>query len=41
MINAKLLLIAGHDSTVNTIANCVMSMLRTPGRFELLHSRRN
>lgn len=38
-MNANLLLIAGHDSTVNTIANCVMCMLRTPGCLELLQSR--
>jgi fatty acid omega-hydroxylase len=38
-INANLLLIAGHDSTVNTISNCVMCMLRTPGCLELLKSR--
>ena len=38
-INANLLLIAGHDSTVNTISNCVMCMLRTPGCLELLQSR--
>jgi cytochrome P450 len=37
--NATLLLIAGHDSTVNTISNCVMCMLRTPGCLELLRSR--
>jgi len=34
--NAVLLLIAGHDSTVNTIANCVMTLLRNPGSIELL-----
>ena len=37
--NANLLLIAGHDSTVNTISNCVMCTLRTPGCLELLRSR--
>jgi cytochrome P450 len=37
--NALLLLIAGHDSTVNTIANCVMCTLRTPGCLQLLRSR--
>ncbi len=31
-----LLLIAGHDSTVNTIANCVMTFLRNPGTLDLL-----
>ena len=40
-INANLLLIAGHDSTVNTISNCVMCMLRTPGCLELLQSRQD
>jgi cytochrome P450 len=39
-MNANLLLIAGHDSTVNTIANTVMCALRTPGCIELLQSRR-
>jgi cytochrome P450 len=38
-INANLLMIAGHDSTVNTISNCVMCTLRTPGCLELLQSR--
>jgi cytochrome P450 len=37
--NALLLLIAGHDSTVNTISNCVMCMLRTPGCLEQLKSQ--
>ncbi|MEV4238641.1 cytochrome P450 [Nocardia sp. NPDC049737] len=37
--NAQLLLVAGHDSTVNTIANCVMTLLRNPGSFELLRQR--
>jgi cytochrome P450 len=31
-----LLLIAGHDSTVNTISNCIMTLLRNPGSWELL-----
>ncbi len=31
-----LLLIAGHDSTVNTITNCVMTLLRNPGSWDLL-----
>jgi cytochrome P450 len=39
-MNANLLLIAGHDSTVNTIANTVMCALRTPGCLELLQNRR-
>ena len=34
--NAMLLLIAGHDSTVNTISNCVMTLLRNPGSWDLL-----
>jgi len=37
--NAGLLLVAGHDSTVNTISNCVMTTLRNPGSFELLRDR--
>lgn len=37
--NAILLLIAGHDSTVNTISNCVLITLRNPGSFELLRRR--
>ena len=35
--NAMLLLIAGHDSTVNTIAHCVLMLLRNPESIELLH----
>jgi cytochrome P450 len=34
--NALLLLVAGHDSTVNTVSNCVMTLLRNPGSLELL-----
>jgi fatty acid omega-hydroxylase len=37
--NASLLLIAGHDSTVNTIAHCVLTVLRNPGSLELLRRR--
>jgi fatty acid omega-hydroxylase len=37
--NAFLLLVAGHDSTVNTIAHCVLTVLRNPGSFELLGRR--
>lgn len=37
--NAQLLLIAGHDSTVNTISNCVLTLLRNPGSFDLLRRR--
>jgi fatty acid omega-hydroxylase len=40
-INANFLFIAGHDSTVNTISNCVMCTLRTPGCLELMQSRRD
>ena len=38
--NATLLLVAGHDSTVNTISHCVLTALRNPGSFELLRRRR-
>ncbi|MFF3572208.1 cytochrome P450 [Nocardia jiangxiensis] len=37
--NARLLLVAGHDSTVNTIANCVMTLLRNPGAYDRLRNR--
>jgi fatty acid omega-hydroxylase len=37
--NAKLLLIAGHDSTVNLISHCVLTILRNPGSLELLRRR--
>jgi cytochrome P450 len=37
--NAKLLLIAGHDSTVNLISHSVLTMLRNPGSVELLRRR--
>jgi len=36
--NAQLLLIAGHDSTVNTISNCIMTLLRNPGSWDLMRS---
>ncbi|MCX2933652.1 cytochrome P450 [Mycobacterium sp. CVI_P3] len=36
--NALLLLIAGHDSTVNTISNCVMTLLRNRGAWDLVSS---
>jgi cytochrome P450 len=39
LANAQLLLIAGHDSTVNTIANCVMTLLRNQGSLELLRRK--
>jgi cytochrome P450 len=34
--NAGLLLVAGHDSTVNTISHCVLTVLRNPGTLERL-----
>jgi fatty acid omega-hydroxylase len=34
--NVALLLVAGHDSTVNLIAHCVLTCLRNPGSIELL-----
>lgn len=37
--NAMLLLVAGHDSTVNTISNCVMTLLRNPGSWDLVRQR--
>jgi len=37
--NATLLLVAGHDSTVNTISHCVLTVLRSPGSFELLRGQ--
>ncbi|WP_039822303.1 cytochrome P450 [Nocardia testacea] len=37
--NARLLLVAGHDSTVNTISNCVLTLLRNPGAYERVRSR--
>jgi cytochrome P450 len=37
--NALLLLVAGHDSTVNLIAHCVLTLLRNTGSFELLRRR--
>ncbi len=37
--NTSLMFIAGHDSTVNTIAHCVLTALRHPGTLELLRSR--
>jgi cytochrome P450 len=39
LANSSLLLIAGHDSTVNTISHCVLTVLRNPGTLELLRSR--
>jgi fatty acid omega-hydroxylase len=37
--NALLLLIAGHDSTVNTIAHCVLTLLRNPESLDLLRDQ--
>jgi cytochrome P450 len=37
--NALLLLVAGHDSTVNTITNCIMTLLRNPGAWDLVQQR--
>ncbi|BBX61685.1 cytochrome P450 [Mycobacterium saskatchewanense] len=37
--NAMLLLVAGHDSTVNTITNCVLTLLRNPGSWDLVRQR--
>jgi cytochrome P450 len=37
--NAVLLLIAGHDSTVNTIAHCVLTLLRNPESLDLLREQ--
>jgi cytochrome P450 len=36
--NAQLLLVAGHDSTVNTISNCVMTLLRNQGSWDLVRN---
>jgi fatty acid omega-hydroxylase len=37
--NTILLFVAGHDSTVNLISHCVLTVLRNPGSIELLCSR--
>ena len=37
--NTILLLIAGHDSTVNLISHTVLTLLRNPGSIELLRRR--
>jgi fatty acid omega-hydroxylase len=37
--NTLLLLIAGHDSTVNLTSHCVLTLLRNPGSIELLRRR--
>jgi fatty acid omega-hydroxylase len=37
--NAMLLLVAGHDSTVNTISHCVLMLLRNPESFDVVRRR--
>jgi cytochrome P450 len=37
--NTILLFFAGHDSTVNLISHCVLTVLRNPGSVELLRSQ--
>jgi cytochrome P450 len=37
--NCILIFIAGHDSTVNLIAHCVLTFLRNPGTIDLLRRR--
>ncbi len=37
--NALLLMIAGHDTTVNTISNSVLTLLRNPGSWDLLRDK--
>ena len=37
--NGFLMLVAGHDSTVNTIAHCVLTLLRNPESLDLLRER--
>jgi cytochrome P450 len=37
--NTILLFVAGHDSTVNLIAHCVLTVLRNPWSIELLRGR--
>ena len=39
--NAQLIFLAGHDSTVNLISHCVLTMLRNPWSLELLRRRRD
>ncbi len=34
--NTQLLLVAGHDSTVNTLSNCIMTLLRNQGAWDLV-----
>jgi fatty acid omega-hydroxylase len=37
--NCTLIFIAGHDSTVNLISHCVLTLLRNPGSIDLLRRR--
>jgi cytochrome P450 len=37
--NSRLIFLAGHDSTVNLISHCVLTMLRNPWSLELLRGR--
>jgi fatty acid omega-hydroxylase len=37
--NTILLFVAGHDSTVNLISHCILTVLRNPWSIELLRSR--
>jgi cytochrome P450 len=39
IVTCTLLLIAGHDTTVNLIGNGMLALLRNPGQFELLHDQ--
>jgi fatty acid omega-hydroxylase len=39
--NALLIFLAGHDSTVNLISHCVLTLLRNPWALELLRGRRD
>jgi hypothetical protein len=39
--NASLIFLAGHDSTVNLISHCVLTLLRNPWALELLRGRRD
>ena len=37
--NALLIFLAGHDSTVNLISHCVLTLLRNPWSLELRRRR--
>ncbi|HEY6307790.1 MAG TPA: cytochrome P450 [Candidatus Angelobacter sp.] len=39
LTNCALLLVAGHDSTVNLLTNCVLTLLRNPGSMDMLRRR--